>query len=275
MAKKYAVFFFFYSCFHLYGNLPYTYPPPFSPFLRRPFLIPCHFLPYRQSYPLWECDRSLFSYAVSRLREGTGKLQKTCADTVGHLTESVSNLTVSEKITSRSAIRYARRGLAVTHPSTDLAKSCLNWVVAWHRTPTTHRTLSGEKKKNAVLFVIFFKIINHLVFWRRLLKVTEFHSERRGNWHTSVQCSDFLDQFLYDRNKKLTDLEIKFQGCSCPIWTEWFTIFSSRYTLKTKDVWRRLFLAHNQSCSGRVSVAQRVQHSRALPPFPHFSAKYP
>ena len=30
--------------FHLYGNLPYTYPPSFSPFLRRPFLIPCHLL---------------------------------------------------------------------------------------------------------------------------------------------------------------------------------------------------------------------------------------
>ena len=42
-------FFFFICVFHLYGNLPYTYPPSFSPFLRRPFLIPCPFLLYRQS----------------------------------------------------------------------------------------------------------------------------------------------------------------------------------------------------------------------------------
>ena len=30
---------FFYSCFHLYGYLPYIYPPSFSPFLSLPFLI--------------------------------------------------------------------------------------------------------------------------------------------------------------------------------------------------------------------------------------------
>ena len=47
------------------------------------------------------------------------------------------------KMTSRSsAFRCAGRGPTVTHPSTDPAKSCLIWVIAWHRTPTTHRTQS-------------------------------------------------------------------------------------------------------------------------------------
>ena len=40
---------------------------------------------------------AILSYAVSHLHEGTGKLRKTCADIVGHLTESVPSLTVSEK----------------------------------------------------------------------------------------------------------------------------------------------------------------------------------
>ena len=45
-------------------------------------------------------------------------------------------------MTSCSAFRCAGRGPAVIHPSTDPAKSCLTWVIAWHQTPTTHRTLS-------------------------------------------------------------------------------------------------------------------------------------
>ena len=60
---------FFYSCFHLSGNLPLTYPPPFPLFSFFPFLSPvtsatsfptarATFLSYRQSYPPWECDRS-------------------------------------------------------------------------------------------------------------------------------------------------------------------------------------------------------------------------
>ena len=62
--------YFFYSCFHLYGDLPYTSPSSFSPFLLLSFLIRCHFLPYGQlpSFlaarfpppppPIRECDRS-------------------------------------------------------------------------------------------------------------------------------------------------------------------------------------------------------------------------
>ena len=66
----------FYSSFYLYGYLPYTYPPPFSPFLRLPFLIPCHFLPYGQSYPPQECDGSyslLRCIAIARGHSETAK----------------------------------------------------------------------------------------------------------------------------------------------------------------------------------------------------------
>ena len=47
--------------------------------------------------------------------------------------------------TSRSAFRCAGRGPAVTHLSTDPAKSCMTWVITWHRTLTTHWTLSVKK----------------------------------------------------------------------------------------------------------------------------------
>ena len=80
-----------------------------------PFLSPCHFLLYRQSYPHENVTAAILSYAVSHLHERTGKLRKTCADTVGHLTESVPS----------QQFRCAGRGPAVTHPSTDPAKSCL------------------------------------------------------------------------------------------------------------------------------------------------------
>ena len=92
-------------------------------FLRLPVLIPCHFLPYRQSYPPppWEFNRS---YSLL------------CCIAFA----------VSKKETSRSAFRYAGCGPVVTHPSTDPAKSCLTWVIAWHRTPTTHWRLSVFKK---------------------------------------------------------------------------------------------------------------------------------
>ena len=57
-------------------------------------------------------------------------------------------------------------------------------------------------------FAIFFKINDHLLFQQRVLKVTEFYSERRGNWHMSIQCSDFLHQFLFNWNNKFTDRKI-------------------------------------------------------------------
>ena len=78
---------------------------------------------------------AILSYALSHLQEGTGKLRKTCADTVSHLSES----------------RCAARGLSITHPSTEPAQSCLIWVIAWHRTPNTHRTLSVINMKYITL----------------------------------------------------------------------------------------------------------------------------
>ena len=87
-------FLFFYSCFRLYGYLPYTYPAPFSPFPPPSLFYPLLSLP---SFFHENVTAAILSYVVSHLQEGTRKLRKTCADTVGHLTESVPSLTVSEK----------------------------------------------------------------------------------------------------------------------------------------------------------------------------------
>ena len=78
---------------------------PFSPpSLPYPMSLPSltvrvTFHPYGQSYPPphENVTAAILSYAVSHLHEGTGKLRKTCADTVGHLTEPVRSLTVSVK----------------------------------------------------------------------------------------------------------------------------------------------------------------------------------
>ena len=99
-------------------------------------------------------------------------------------------------------------------------------------------------KKYALFFAIFFKIINHLIFWQRLLEFTESYSERRGNigqnWHTPIECRDFLlHQFLYDRDKKhlqiarhnLRAVRVQFKKLS----TMWSL---RRYASKTKDIWR-------------------------------------
>ena len=70
-------------------HIPHLFPP----FLRLPFFIPLS-LP---SFFHENVTPAILSYVVSHLQEGTRKLRKTCADTVGHLTESVPSLTVSEK----------------------------------------------------------------------------------------------------------------------------------------------------------------------------------
>ena len=134
-----------------------TFSPFSPPSLPYPLSLPSltarvTFRPYRQSYPHENVTAAILSYAVSHLHEGTGKLRKTFVATVGHLTESVSSLTV---MTSRSAFGCAGRGPAVTHPSTDPAKSCLTWVIAWHRTPTTHRTLSVITVCFNVIYFLF------------------------------------------------------------------------------------------------------------------------
>ena len=229
---------FFLFVFPPVWQLALYIPPPFSPFLLLPLLIPCHFLPYRQSYPPWECDRShsprkktnlgeslAGSHAYNPIRDSLARkvpptlspkvpprvsarlsarllarlsarllarvfapksLAKSLAESLGSdymhdsrrdsLWDSVflcgSLLCCSAfarghretaenqcrysrpfnrvgpqsnslwKINSRSAFWCAGRGMAVTHPSTDPANTCLTWVIAWHWTPTAHRTPS-------------------------------------------------------------------------------------------------------------------------------------
>ena len=89
---------------------------------------------------------AILSYALSHLHEGTGKLRKTCGDTVGPFHRVCPQSAVSEKMTYPSAFRYAGRGPTVTHPSTGPAPSFLTRVTAWCRTLTTHRTLKVTKK---------------------------------------------------------------------------------------------------------------------------------
>ena len=70
----------------------YISPPPFPFFPFSPFF---YFLPARAPppSPLENVTAAILFYAVSYLYEGTtGKLQKTCAHTVGRLTESVPSL---------------------------------------------------------------------------------------------------------------------------------------------------------------------------------------
>ena len=50
------------------------------------------FFPPKVPPPPENVTAAILSYAVSHLHEGTGKLWKTCADTVGHFTEFVSSL---------------------------------------------------------------------------------------------------------------------------------------------------------------------------------------
>ena len=73
---------------------------------------------------------AILSYAVSHLHEGTGKLQKTCADTVGYLTESVPSLTVSEKWppTQRFDVQAVDRRLPIQ--VLTQRKASLTWVIA-------------------------------------------------------------------------------------------------------------------------------------------------
>ena len=89
----------------------YTSPPPF-------FLTPLYLSFFPPVSTFETVTIAILSYAVLYLHEGTGKLWKTCADTVGDLTKSVSNL-VSEKMTFHSAFRCAGHGQVDTNQSTD------------------------------------------------------------------------------------------------------------------------------------------------------------
>ena len=87
----------FYSCFPAVWQLALYISPIFFPFsppsLSYPLSLP-HLPPVT---PHENVTAAILSYAVSHLHEITGKLRKTCADTVGHLTESVPSLIDSKK----------------------------------------------------------------------------------------------------------------------------------------------------------------------------------
>ena len=76
--------------------LPFTYPHPrlpFHPFF--PFPLSFTFFPPEPPPPSPKENvtaSDILSNAVSHLHEGKGKLRKTCADTVGHFTESIPSL---------------------------------------------------------------------------------------------------------------------------------------------------------------------------------------
>ena len=65
-----------------------------------------------------------------------------------------------------------------------------------------------EEKSTLYFLEFFFKIIDCLFFYQRVLSygvILGTSRKDRENWHTLIQCSDFLHQFLFDQNKKLTD----------------------------------------------------------------------
>ena len=121
--RKYIFFLFVLPVWQLALNTS----PTFFPFLLLPFLIPIHFrhfLPYRQSYPPpWECDHShslLCGIAFARGHRETAENLCRYSRPFNRVCPQSNSLW---KMTSRSAFRCAGRGPAVTHPSTNPAKS--------------------------------------------------------------------------------------------------------------------------------------------------------
>ena len=106
------------SSVHQSSRLVIPYPLSF------PFLPPepPSFLTARVIPPMRMWPAAIFSYAVSHLHEGTGKLRKSVPIQSAILTESVPSLTVSEKWPPAQRFWCAGRGPAVTHPSSDPAK---------------------------------------------------------------------------------------------------------------------------------------------------------
>ena len=123
---------------------------PYSLFFPCPFR---HFLPHRQSHlpsfltarvtplpsmKMWRSHSLLCCIAFARGHRET-------AENLCWYSRPFNGVCSLWKMTSRSVFRCAGRGPAVTHPSTDPAISCLTWVIAWHRPPTTHWILSVIK----------------------------------------------------------------------------------------------------------------------------------
>ena len=72
-------------------------PPTFLPFPPPSLRYPVTSFFAARVTPHEDAAAAILSYVVSNLHEGTEKLRETYTDTVGHLTESVPSLTVSEK----------------------------------------------------------------------------------------------------------------------------------------------------------------------------------
>ena len=83
-----------------------------------------------------------------------------------------------------------------------VAESSLG-ILTYHSLPKDQtRKIQKSSKKKCDTWLVCGK--NTLYFSQ--FEFTEFYSERRKknlrNWRTRIQCSDFLHQFLYDRDKK-------------------------------------------------------------------------
>ena len=119
-------------------HIPHLFPL-FSSF---PSLSPdISFLTARGTLP-WECDRSHYLLCCITFAQGHRETAKNLRRYSRPFNRVCPQSNSLWKMTSRSAFRCAGRGPAVTHPNTCPAKSCSTWVITWHRTPTTHRTLS-------------------------------------------------------------------------------------------------------------------------------------
>ena len=111
---------------------------------------------------------AILSYVVSHLHEGTGKLRKTCADTVGHLTESVPSLTVSEKWPP--AQRFDVQAADRRSPIRVLTQRKAAWPGWWPGTghlPHTEHCRWGHLIIYSIIFPQFFNYISALLWCER------------------------------------------------------------------------------------------------------------
>ena len=108
----------------IYISLIFLPFPPSS--LSYPLSLPS--LPPEFPPPPWECDRSHSLLCCIAFARGHRKTAENLCRYSRPFTRVCPQSNSLWKITSRSVFRCAGRGPAVTHPSTDPAKSCLTWV---------------------------------------------------------------------------------------------------------------------------------------------------
>ena len=139
--KIFSLLFIKYSGFHLYGLIHIP-----NPFYHLSSFFPLHlsFILFPPEVPLQNGTAVIFSYAVAVFVQGAGKSRKTCANTVGHLIDSVSSLQSPKKWPLGQQFDVQGRTRICGHPSkySDPTSSYLTWVIVRHRTLNTNRTLS-------------------------------------------------------------------------------------------------------------------------------------